>query len=85
MQELIAEPPHVPENSSGCVDLIFTNQPNLIMYAAVHPSLQSECCHQVVYAKLNWQKEYPPPYTREVWDYSKAHIDLINKAVEKFD
>ena len=85
MQQLIAEPTHVLENSSGCIDLILPNQPNLIRYAAVHPSLQSECCHQAVYAKFNWQIEYPPPYTREVWDYSKAQVGLINKAVENFD
>ena len=55
------------------------------MLQFIHHSLQSECCHQVVYAKLNWQIEYPPTYTREVWDYSKAQVDLINKAVENFD
>ena len=85
MQQLIAEPIHVLENSLGCIDLIFTNQPNLIMYAAVHPLLQFKCFHQVVYAKINWQIQYPPPYTREVWDYSKAQVDLINKTIENFD
>ena len=85
MQKLIAETTHVLENSSGCIDIIFTNQPNLIMYAAVHPSLQSQCCHQGVYAKLNWQIEYPPSYTHQVWGYSKAQVDLINKAVGNFD
>ena len=31
------------------------------------------------------QIEYPPPYTREVWDYGKAQVDLINKTIENFD
>ena len=31
------------------------------------------------------QVEYPPPYTREIWDYGKAQFDLINKAIENFD
>ena len=31
------------------------------------------------------QIEHPPPYTCEIWDYGKAHFDLINKAIENFD
>ena len=85
MKQLIAEPAHVLENSSSCIDLIFTNQPNLIMDAGVHPSLHSKYHHHVIYAKLNLQIEYPPPYTLEVWDYGKAQLDLINKAIESFD
>ena len=85
MKQLIAEPTHVLENSSSCIDLIFTNQSNLIMDAGVHPSLHSKCHHQVIYVKLNLQIEYPPPYTREIWDYGKAQFDLINKTIENFD
>ena len=85
MKQLIGESTHVLENSSSCIDLIFTNQPNLIMDAGVHPSLHSKCYHQVIYAKHNSQIEYPPPYTREVWDYDKAQFDLINKAIKNFD
>ena len=85
MKQLIAEPTHVLENSSTCIDLSFTNQPNLVMDAGVHPSLHSKCHHQVIYAKLNLQIEYPPLYTREIWDYAKAQFDLINKAIENFD
>ena len=85
MKQVITEPSHVLQNSPSCIDLIFTNQSNLIMDAGVHPSLHSKCHHQVIYAKLNLQIEYPPPYTREVWDYSKAQFDLINKVIENFD
>ena len=85
MTQLIAEPTHVLENSSSGIDLIFTNQPNLIMDSGVHPSLHSKCHHQVIYAKLNLQIEYPPPYIREVWDYGKAQVNLINKAIKNFN
>ena len=85
MTQLIAEPIHVLENSSSCIDLIFTNQPNLIMDSGVHPSLHSKCHHQVIYTKLNFQIEYPPPYIREVWDYLKAQVNLINKAIKNFN
>ena len=85
MKQLISEPAHVLENSSSSIDLNFTNQSNLIMDAGVHHSLHSKCHHQVIYAELNLQIEYPPPYTREIWDYGKAQFDQINKAIENFD
>ena len=85
MTQLIAEPTHVLENSSSCIDLIFTTQPNLIMDSGVHPSLYSKCHHQVIYAKLNLQMKYPPPYICEVWDYGKTQVNLINKVIENFN
>ena len=39
IEQLIPEPTHVLENSSSCIGLIFTNQPNFIMNAGIHPSL----------------------------------------------
>ena len=30
MKQVITEPTHILENSSSCIDLIFSNQPNLI-------------------------------------------------------
>ena len=82
MTQLIAQSTHVLENSSSCIDLIFTNQPNSIMDSGVHPSLHSKCHHQVIYTKLNFEIEYPPPYIPEVWDYGKAQVNPINKAIE---
>ena len=85
MKQLIAEPTHVLENSSSCIDLIFANKSSLIMDAGVHLSLHSKCHHQVIYAKLNLQIECPPRYTREIWNYGKDQFDLINKAIKNFD
>ena len=53
MKQVITEPTHILENSSSCIDLIFSNQPNLIMDSAVDPTLHSKCHHQIMYAKLN--------------------------------
>ena len=39
IEQLIPEPTHVLENPSSCIGLIFTNQPNFIMDAGIHPSL----------------------------------------------
>ena len=48
------------------IDLIFTSQPNMIMNSEVHPSLHSNCHHQIVYVKFDLKVFYPPPYERTV-------------------
>ena len=62
LQQIINEPTHILGNSSLCIDLIFTSQPNLVVPSSVHPSLHTNCHHQVVYAKFNLQIYDPPQY-----------------------
>ena len=38
LKQVINESTYLLENSSSCIDLIFTSQPNLVMNAGVHPS-----------------------------------------------
>ena len=85
MKQVITEPTHILENSSSCIDLIFFNQSNLITDSGVHPTLHSKCHHQIIYLKLNLKIEYPPPYTRKIWDYNRSETDLINRSIESFD
>ena len=49
MKQVIIEPTHILENSSSCIHLIFSNQPNLIMDSEVHPTLHSKSQHQIIY------------------------------------
>ena len=53
LHQLIKEPTHILDNSSTCIDFIFTSQPNLIIESGVHPSLHPNCHHQIAYAKFN--------------------------------
>ena len=71
------------ENSASCIVLVFTNQPNLVIDSGVHPSLHTNCHHQIVYCKLNLNIKFPPPYERLVWDYNKADAEKIQKSIEK--
>ena len=64
------------------IDLIFTDQPNLIVDSGVHPSSHSNCHHQITYFKLNISIEYPPPYEHLVWDYNRANVEGIKKSIE---
>ena len=37
LHQIIKEPTHILENSSSCIDLVFTSQPNLIVDSGTHP------------------------------------------------
>ena len=80
--QLISEPTHILPNSNFCIDLIFTDQLNLVVNCGTHSSLNSKCHHQITHCKLNLIIEYPPPYERLVWDYKKANIENIKKSLE---
>ena len=56
--QLMDEPTHIRKNSSSCIDLIFTNQPNLIVNKGTHPSLHENCHHQITFAKARLRLEY---------------------------
>ena len=40
-QRLTNESTHILKNSSSCIDLTFTNQPNLIAISGIHPSFRN--------------------------------------------
>ena len=81
-EHLIYKPVHIISNSSSCIDLIFTNQANLVVDSGTHPSLLPNCHHQIIHCKINFQVEYPPPYQRHVWHYAKASKDTILSALK---
>ena len=67
------------------MDLIFTNQPNIVLDSGVQSSQHPKCHQQLIYSKLNLKTDYPLPFTCEIWDYSKAENDLINRSIENVD
>ena len=85
VHQVIKKPTHILDNSSNCIDLIFTSQRNLIIESSVYPSLHPNCHHQIVYAKFNLQIHFSPTYSRGVWHYKDANTELIKRGIEKFD
>ena len=83
--QLINEPTHIQTSSSSCLDLIFTDQPNLSINSGVHPSLHSNCHHQIVHSSVNLNIHYPPPYQWLTWDYKKADSTKIRQALESIN
>ena len=70
--------------SRSCIDLIFTDQPNLFLETGVHPTLHEQCHHQVVYGKLSANILVPPTYTRRIWFYDRANVLAVRRSIEMF-
>ena len=84
LTQLLKEPTHIPDNYRSCIDLIFTNQPNLVVDFGIHPSLHENCYHQIIYRKFDLKIFYPPPYERTVWHYQQADTKLIERSLVNF-
>ena len=85
LHQLITEPIHLFGDSKSCIDLIFTDQPNLFIETGVHPSLHGHCHHQIIYGKLSFSNISLSPYTRRIWYYDKADANAIMKSIELFN
>ena len=84
--QVINEPTNFEgQKNPSCIDLIFSNQPNLILESGVHPSLTSYCHHQIIFVKINFKIILPPAYRREIWHFKNARIDLIQQSINRFD
>ena len=77
--QLINSGTHIIGHSSSCIDLIFSQQPNLVTSIGVHASLHNNWHHQITFAHINPFIEYPPPNHHLIRDYSNADILSIRK------
>ena len=73
------------QNSSSCINLLFTSQPSIVVESGVHPSFHHNCHYRVVIAKFNLKIYYPPPYLREVWHYKEANAYLMKQVIHNFN
>ena len=69
----------------SCTDLTFCRNKNIISDHAVDVTIFEKCHHNIIYGKINIGVPLPPVYIREVWDYIKANIENINKAISNFN
>ena len=77
LTQLIDQPTNIEFTVVSCIDLIITDQPNLFVDYGIHSSLDNFCHHQIIHGKVNASVPSPPPYIRQVWDYSKANKEEI--------
>ena len=83
--QIIDKPIHILNNSKSCIDLIFCTNKNIISNYGVDVSMFEKCHHNIIFGKINISVPLPPVYVREVWDYSKANVEHINKAMSNFN
>ena len=83
--QIIDKPTHILNNSKSCIDLIFCTNKNIISNYGVDVSISEKCNHNIIFGKINISVPLPPVYVREVWDYSKANVEHINKAISNFN
>ena len=69
----------------SCIDLIFCTNQSVISNHGDDVSVFDKCHHNIIYGKINIRVPLPPIYVREVWDYIKANIENIKKAISTFD
>ena len=62
--ELVNEPTHIHTNSTSYTDLIYTDQPGLLVDSGVHSSLYPNCYHQIIYSAF----DSPSPHLHHIND-----------------
>ena len=54
LSQVICEPTNFePNKNPSCIDLVITDQPNLILDSGTRASLDPYCHHQIIYCKVN--------------------------------
>ena len=74
LSQIISEPTNFePHKKPSCIDLIVTDQPNIILESGTRASLDSFCYHQIIHCKANFRIPPPPPFERKIWHFNRAN------------
>ena len=83
--QIIDKPTHILNNSMSCIDLIFCTNKNITSNHGVDVSIFDKCHHNIIFGKFDIRVPLPPTFVRKVWDYSKANVEHIKKAISNFN
>ena len=83
--QMIEKTTHFINESSSCIDLIFSSNVNFTKNCGVEQSFYEKCHHNIIYGTLNFNTPLPHPYFREIWDFKSANIVCIQKSINNFD
>ena len=61
--QIINQPTHITKESSSCIDLVFTTNPNLIRNTGVDLPLFDKCHHSLIYGLTDFKLPLPPTST----------------------
>ena len=85
LSQIISGPTHILDDSNSCIDLIFTNHPEIILNSAIHSSIHPNCHHQIIHAEIDFKIFFPPPYERKIWHYKRADTVSIKSCIDNFN
>ena len=85
LSQLISEPTNFePHKNPSCIDLVVTDQPNIILDCGTRVSLNSYCHHQIIHCKVNFRIPPPLPYERKLWHFNRANSAAIKRSMTSF-
>ena len=85
LSQIISEPTNFkPHKKPSCIDLIVTDQPNIILESGTRASLDSYCHHQIIHCKANFRIPPPPPFERIIWHFNRANSAAIKRCMNSF-
>ena len=85
LTQMISEPTNFePNKTPSCIDLIFTDQPNIVLESGTRSSLDPLCHHQLTHCRINYKIPPPPSFERKIWVYHRANALLIKNAIARF-
>ena len=85
LSQVISEPTNFePNKNPSCIDLVFTDQPNLILDSVTRASLDPYCHHQIIYCNVNFKIPPPPPLDRKIWHFNRANLVAIKRSMTNF-
>ena len=85
LSQIISDPTNFePNKNPSCIDLIVTDQPNLILNSGTRASLDPFCHHQIFHCKINFKIPPPLPYDRKIWHYNRANSTTIKRSITNF-
>ena len=82
LSQFISEPTNFePHKNPTCIDLVVTDQPNIILVSGTRISLDIYCHHQIDHCKVNF--EIPPrlPFERKIWHFNRANSYDIKRSM----
>ena len=85
LSQVISEPTNfTPGKNPSCIDLLVTDQPNILIDSGTRASLDIKCHHQIIHGKVNFKIPPPPPVERKIWHYCRANSSAIQRSMESF-
>ena len=85
LSQIISEPTNFePNKNPTCIDLIATDQPNIILDCGTRASLDTYCHHQIIYCKVNFRIPASPPFERKIWHFNRANTAAIKRSMTSF-